>query len=187
MNRLFLLGLGLTFVLPLTTPTDVSADVLCRQGNKLKIRDNKCKAKKDEVQVLPEDIGLEGEQGPPGEPGAPGSARAWASVNPGQNPSFVDALGFDSVRDGSGAVDGVYCLTLSDDGIDPEGTAPVASVNLTLTETSAISLDVLVVVRPSAFVCNDDEIEVLTMRVNHDTVPSETDLVGNVGFNIVVP
>lgn len=108
-------------------------------------------------------------------------------MNPGQNPTLVETEGFDSVRDGSGAVDGVYCLTLSDDSIDPAATAPVATVNLNLTETSAISLDVLVVVRPVAFVCADGELEVLTLRVNHATVPSETDLVGDIGFNIVVP
>jgi len=192
--------------------------VLCRKKTKLKVREDACRIEKGEQQLTLEVLGLTaeagppGEQGPPGEtgppgapgapgatgntgapgppgpPGAPGTARAWAAINPGTSPTLFNSLGFDAVRNGSAAVDGVYCLTLSDDTIDPADTAPVASVNLTLTETSAVSLDLIVLVRPSAFVCNDDEIEVLTARVNHASPDSsEIDLAGNIGFNIVVP
>lgn len=64
MKRLIVFSLGLALALPLITPAEASADVLCRAGSKLKIRNTKCKAKKGEELVLPEDIGLEGEQGP---------------------------------------------------------------------------------------------------------------------------
>jgi hypothetical protein len=109
-------------------------------------------------------------------------------VNPGASPTLFNSLGFDSVRNGSAVVPGVYCLTLSDAAIDPADTAPVASVNLTLTNSSAVSLDIIILVRPSAFVCATGELEVLTGRVDHGSAnASELELAGDIGFNIIVP
>ena len=215
MNRIAVVTLAASFLAPIWAPERAATEpVLCRKKAKIKVREDACRTEKGEEQLTLEALGFTaeagppgpagppGEQGPPGAPGAPGeagdpgapgppgapgTARAWAAVEPGANPTLFSALGFASVRNGSLAVPGVYCLTLSEDTIDPETTAPVASVNLTLTETSAVSLDLLVFVRPSAFVCSEGEIEVLTARVNHDTAVSEIDLTDDIGFNIIVP
>jgi hypothetical protein len=187
MRHLITLGIGLALLVPVWAPTAAEADlVLCRKGKKLKIREDVCKEFKGEQLVTPEDLGIvSGEPGPPGEPG---TARAWAAVNPGASPTLVRSSGFDSVRNGSAVVDGVYCLTLTDDTIDPTDTAPVASVNLNLTNASAVTLDIVILVRAAAFVCSEGEIEVLTGRVDHDSLDAtELDLVGDVGFNIAVP
>ena len=187
MRHLITLAVGLALLAPVWVPADADADlVLCRKRKKLRIREDVCKESKGEELVTPADLGIvSGERGPSGERG---SARAWAAVNPGTSPTLFRSFGFDSVRDGSRAVDGVYCLTLTDDTIDPTDTAPVASPNLTLTNASGVTLDVVILVRPSPFVCNEGEIEVLTGRVDHDSPDaSELELVGDVGFNIVVP
>jgi len=213
MNRLVALTLSAIFLLPIWAPADASAEpVLCRKKAKLKVREDACRTNKGEEQLTLELLGVTaetgppGEQGPPGEtgppgaagapgvtgdtgapgpPGLPGTARAWAAISPGANPTLVSSFGFDAVRNVS--VAGAYCLTLSDDTIDPADTAPVASVNLTLTDSGGVSLDLILLVRPTGFVCNDDEIEVLTGRVNHATPGSQVDISGDIGFNIVVP
>lgn len=210
MNRLVTLALTAAFLVPIWVPADSAAEpVLCRKKAKLKVREDACRIDKGEEQLTLERLGLTaeagppGEQGPPGEtgppgapgapgiagntgapgpPGAPGTARAWAAINPGTSPTLVNSLEFDAVRS---PLDGAYCLTLSDATIDPEDTAPVASVNLTLTQ-AANSLDLILLVR-SAFVCFDGEIEVLTGRVNHATTGIQIDLARDIGFNIVVP
>jgi hypothetical protein len=175
----------LTLILVLIAPTFVAsaanADlVLCQKGEKLKVRQDKCKRKKGEKLISLEDLGFVPGQGPPG---APGTARGYAQIDSVDNGlRLIDEMtsNVDSV---TSPIAGVYCV-IPDAAIDRESFPAIVSVQHSLGNQSQVGTTVRV---RYPFVCQDNNAyEVLTIRLDPGSANGGK-LVDDIGFNIVIP
>jgi len=121
--------------------------------------------------------------GPAGPPGSPGTARAYAYVNPGSNPSFDSSRtkGFTAVSSGA---TGFYCLTPAS-GIDPSATAPAVTP---VWNSGVLSPSFAQLVSPSDMPaparCSASQVPVYTYTSSGTSFPATT---GAVAFTVVLP
>ena len=123
--------------------------------------------------------GIDGLDGMDGMDGAPGTARAYALVNR-VAPSFVEArtAGFAEV---SRPATGIYCLSLSDQSVDPTTLAPMVAVERD--SSTGLGVSAFVSLRPAVCPLGAD----IGVKTYGWAAGGDPALSNNVSFSVLIP